>query len=252
MVVVALVLLIACANIANLLLARADRAPARAERPRRARRVAAGGSRGSCSPRACLLSGAGALLGLRVRAVGQPAARAPAVDRHEHRVPRLVARLAGARLHRAVAMATALLFGMAPALRATRVQPNDALKAQGRGVIGDGRARPRHVLVVLQVALSLVLVVAAGLFMRTFSSLADTRPRLRRRPVLVASVNAQRAQLEPARAARAVPRAARRGRAAMPGVASAALSAVTPVGGSTWNNRIELPDGPASAGDASA
>ena len=136
---------------------------------------------------------------------------------------------------------------MAPALRGTRVQPNDALKAQGRGVVGDGRFGLGNALVVVQVALSLILVVGAGLFVRTFSSLAQLDLGFDRNPVLVASVNAQRAQLEPDAAARAVPPRARGGRRPCPGVSSAALSAVTPVSGSTWNDRIELPDGAAAA-----
>ena len=132
---------------------------------------------------------------------------------------------------------------MAPALRGTRVQPNDALKAQGRGVVGDGRLGLGNMLVVLQVALSLILVVAAGLFMRTFSSLANLDLGFERNPVLVASINAQRAQLEPAQRPELFRRVLEAA-SAVPGVSSAALSAVTPVSGSTWNNRIELPDGP--------
>ena len=65
-----------------------------------------------------------------------------------------------------IAIGTALLFGTAPAFRASRVQPNDALKAQGRSVAGEPRFGIGNMLVVVQVALSLVLIVAAGLFMR--------------------------------------------------------------------------------------
>jgi putative ABC transport system permease protein len=95
---------------------------------------------------------------------------------------------------------------------------------------------------VLQVALSLMLVVAAGLFMRTFASLAQLGLGFDRTPVLVASINAQRAQLEPDQR----PELFRRALGAalsVPGVAGAAVSAVTPVSGSSWNYRIELPDG---------
>jgi hypothetical protein len=59
----------------------------------------------------------------------------------------------------------------------------------------------------------------------------------------VAGINAQRAQLEPAERPELFRRALEAA-AGVPGVASAVLSAVTPVSGSTWNNRIELPDGP--------
>jgi predicted permease len=142
-----------------------------------------------------------------------------------------------------VAVATAVLFGTAPALRATRVQPNDALKAQGRGVVGEGRWSLGNALVVMQVALSLTLLVAAGLFVRTFTSLATRDLGFERQGVMVVSINAQRAQLEPADRPALFQRVLDAARG-VPGVASVALSAVTPISGSTWNNRIDLPDGP--------
>ena len=95
-----------------------------------------------------------------------------------------------------VAVVTSIVFGTAPALRGTRVQPNDALKAQGRSIAGDGRFSLGNLLVIAQVALSLMLVVAAGLFVRTFSSLARLDLGVDGRPVLIASVNTQRLQLE--------------------------------------------------------
>ena len=144
----------------------------------------------------------------------------------------------------AVAMTTAMLFGTAPALRGTRVQPNDALK-----IAGTRNRRRQHgsvsgnVLVVVQVALSLILVVAAGLFVRTFASLAHMDLGFDRRAVLVASISAQRAQLEPPQR----PELFRRlleASSTVAGVSTAGLSAVTPVSGNTWNNRIELPRRP--------
>jgi predicted permease len=242
MVVVVLVLLIACANIANLLLARAT-----ARRHELSVRVALGASRTRIARQllseSLLLSGAGALLGLLFAQWGsrllvrQLSTTTNNVFLDLSLDWRVLGFTAG------VAVATAVLFGTAPALRGTRVQPNDALKSQGRGVVGDGRLGLGNMLVVMQVALSLILVVAAGLFVRTFSSLAHLNLGFDRNPILVASVNAQRAQLEPA----ARPELFRRvleAASSAPGVASAALSAVTPVSGSTWNNRIELPDGP--------
>jgi len=98
----------------------------------------------------------------------------------------------------AVAIATAVLFGMAPVLRSTRVQPNDALKARGRGNTGTTRFGLGSLLVVGQVALSLVLVVAAGLFVRTFASLATRDLGFERNSVLIASINPLPARLETA------------------------------------------------------
>ncbi len=123
------------------------------------------------------------------------------------------------------------------------MQPNDALKAQGRGVVGEGGWSLGSALVVVQVALSLILVVGAGLFVRTFASLAARDLGFERRGVMVVNLNAQRAQLEPADRADLFRRALEAARG-VPGVAGVALSAVTPISGSTWNNRIELPGGP--------
>ncbi len=242
MVVVGLVLLIACANIANLLLARAT-----ARRHELSVRVALGASRMRIARQllteSLLLSITGALVGLLFASWGSRllVRQLSTSTTNVFLDLSLDWRILG--FTAAVAIATAVLFGMMPALRGMRVQPNEALKAQGRGVVGDARLGLGNMLVILQVALSLVLVVAAGLFVRTFSSLATLSLGFDRHPVLVASVNAQRAQLEPADR----PELFRRlleAASGVPGVATASLSAVTPVSGSTWNNRIELPEGP--------
>jgi putative ABC transport system permease protein len=242
MVVVGLVLLIACANIANLLLARAT-----ARRHELSVRIALGASRMRIARQllseSLLLSGIGAVIGLVFAQWGSRLLvrqLSTSTNNVFLDLPldwRVLGFTAG------IAVATAVLFGMAPALRGTRVQPNDALKAQGRTVIGDGRLGLGNVLVVLQVGLSLVLIVAAGLFVRTFSSLASLDPGFDRYPILVVGINAQRAQLEPD-ARPELFRRALEAAASVPGISRAAVSAVTPVSGSTWNNRIELPDGP--------
>jgi putative ABC transport system permease protein len=241
MVVVGLVLLIACANIANLLLARAT-----ARRHELSIRVALGASRWRIARQllteSLVLSGVGAALGLAFARWGsgllvrQLSSSTNTVFLSLAMDWRVLAFTA------AVAVTTAVLFGMAPALRGTRVQPNDALKAQGRGVVGDGRFGLGSALVVVQVALSLMLVVGAGLFMRTFSSLAQLDLGFDRHPVLVASLKAQRAQLEPEQRPELFRRALEAARS-VPGVSTAALSWVTPVSGATWNDRVEFPDG---------
>jgi predicted permease len=242
MVVVCLVLLIACANIANLLLARAT-----ARRHELSVRVALGASRLRIARQllceSVLLAGAGAVLGLLFARWGSSllVRQLSTSNNNVFLDLSLDWRVLG--FTAAVAMTTAMLFGMAPALRGTRVQPNDALKSQGRGVVGDSRFGLGSVLVVVQVALSLILVVAAGLFVRTFSSLANMDLGFDRRAILVANISTQRAQLEPAQR----PELFRRlleASSTVAGVSTAGLSAVTPISGSTWNNRIELPDGP--------
>ena len=242
MVVVGLVLLIACANIANLLLARAT-----ARRHELSIRLALGASRFRIARQllaeSLLLSALGAAIGLLFAQWGsrllvrQLSTSANTVFLDLTLDWRILAFTA------AVAIATAVLFGTAPALRGTRAEPQEALKTQGRGIAAEGRLGLGSVLVVLQVALSLVLVVAAGLFVRTFASLATLDLGFDRNQVLVASISAQRLQLEPSQRPELFRRTLEAA-AAVPGVASAALSAVTPVSGSTWNNRIELPDGP--------
>jgi predicted permease len=240
MVVVALVLLIACANIANLLLARAT-----ARRHELSVRVALGASRSRIARQllveSLVLSGTGALLGLVFAHWGSrllvrqlsTATNTVFLDLGlDWRVLGFTA---------AVAIATAILFGVAPALRATRVRPSDAIKEQGRSIAGEHRLGLGNLLVIVQVALSLMLVVAAGLFVRTFSSLASLDLGFDRRGVLVASVSAQRLQTNPADRPALFERL-RAAAASTPGVASASLSVVTPVSGSTWQFGIERID----------
>ncbi|MGH9370814.1 MAG: FtsX-like permease family protein, partial [Vicinamibacterales bacterium] len=237
-----LVLLIACANIANLLLARAA-----ARRHELSVRVALGASRFRIARQllieSLLLSGAGAFVGLLFAQWGSRLLVRQLSTTTNNVFLELSLDWRMLAFTAAVAVITAVLFGTAPALRGMRVQPNDALKSQGRGIVGEGRLNLGNTLVVLQVALSLILVVAAGLFVRTFASLANLQLGFDRNQVLVVSVNAQRAQLEPGERPELFRRVLEAA-SSVPGVSSAALSAVTPISGSTWNNRIELPEGP--------
>jgi putative ABC transport system permease protein len=141
-----------------------------------------------------------------------------------------------------VTLMTALLFGMAPAFRAAGTAPIEALKEHGRGASSDGRVSVASALVVAQVALSLVLVVAAGLFMRTLSSLASRHLGFDSDRVLVVTVNAQRTDI-PAADRLAVFERIRQRIAAVPGVAAVGVSVVTPVSGMTWNNRVTVSGG---------
>ena len=243
MVVVALVLLIACANIANLLLARAN-----ARRHELSVRVALGASKFRIARQllteSLVVSGVGALIGLFFARLGSEllVRQLSSSTNTVFLDMGLDWRILG--FTALVAVATAVLFGVAPALRVSGVQPNEALKEQGRGVIGE-RFGLGNVLVVVQVALSVVLVVAAGLFVRTFSSLAHVNLGFEHEPILVANVNAQRLQLDPPQRPEFFERM-RQAALTVPGVAIAAVSAVTPVSGSVWNNAIEIAGAPPS------
>jgi predicted permease len=242
LVVVGLVLLVACANIANLLLARAT-----ARRHELSVRRALGASRLRLARQllveSLVLSGAGALIGLLFARWGsQLLVRQLSTSTNTVFLDlsldwRVLA------FTMAAAILTTLVFGTAPAFRATRVEPIEALKEHGRGPVGQRRLGPASTLVVAQVALSLVLVVAAGLFVRTFATLARLSLGFDRDRVLVASVITPRGDAAPpdriglaARLREAV--------MAVPGVAQAAASVVTPVSGSTWQFSVEVQGGP--------
>jgi len=244
MAVVGVVLLIACANIANLLLARA------AARQREISiRMAIGAARRrvmrqlmSESLLLSVLGAAGGLLfavwgsRLLVRFLSKTGSELQLDTAPDLRV---LAFTMG------VAVLTGLLFGLAPALRATSVSPNNVLKEHARGTAG-GRFGLGRALVTGQVALSLMLLVGAGLFLGTFRNLLKTDLGFSRHNVLL--VQAAMMQSD-------IPREQRPGvyreivdrLRAIPGVVSASSSGLTPISGTTWNNMVE-PEGYSSKG----
>ena len=242
MAVVALVLLIACANIANLMLARAA-----GRRHELTLRMALGASRFRLARQllveSLLLAGLGASFGLLFAQWGSRMIVGQLSTPRSTVVLDLTLDWRVVGFTALVAVATALLFGVAPAMRVRRVDPHDALKEQGRTFAGEGRRSFGTPLLVVQVALTLVLVVAAGLFMRTFGKLATLDIGLDRDAVLVVDLNASRSAVKP-EARLALFERVRAAAAAVPGVASAGLSLITPVSGAGWNGPVELPDRP--------
>ena len=90
----------------------------------------------------------------------------------------------------AMAVGTAVIFGVAPAWQATRVDPQAALKAGGRGAVGGAsRHRFGKAMVVLQVALSLALVAASGLLLGSFRKLVTIDTGFRRDGVLLVKLD---------------------------------------------------------------
>ena len=154
-------MLLVCANLSNLLLARAS-----ARQKEMAIRTALGAGRGrlvrQMLTESIVLASAGAALGLALAVGGTTLlARLPAAD-----IPLLqYVRVDGVVLASTLSMSilTGIVFGMAPALRASATAPIDALKESGRGLIGGGRAWMRGSLVVCEVALAAVLLTGAGL-----------------------------------------------------------------------------------------
>ena len=192
MAVVGLVLLIACANVANMLLARAA-----SRRKEMALRLALGARRGriirQLLTEGLLLSLLGGALGL-LAALWSNSLLTSMQTQFSLPVQlsfglELDARVMGFTF--AASMLTALLFGLAPALEASRTELISALKDEGGAVTGGrSKGRFRNLLVVAQVSLSVLLLIAAGLFVRSLQKANDITPGFESKNVATASFNA--------------------------------------------------------------
>jgi predicted permease len=235
MAVVGLVLLIACANIASLMLARAA-----TRRKEISIRLAIGASRSrlirQLLTECLLLSCAGAALGvlfarwgctILVRFISSP--RNPIFLQFS--VDSYVLGFTAA-----IAVLTGLLFGMLPALRSTRVSLSSAMKGnQQDETPGRAHFRPGRWIVACQVALSLVLVIVAGLFLRSFNNLLTLDTGFDRSNVMMIVADAHNANLSPEQRVALWSQALQRVQS-LPGVISASESVITPISGVGWNS----------------
>ncbi|MBZ5622622.1 MAG: ABC transporter permease [Acidobacteriia bacterium] len=233
MAMVAVVLLIACANVANLLLARGA-----ARQREMAIRMALGSPPSrlirQLLTESLLLAAAGAGLGalfarwgarLLVVYLGATLDLAPDA--------RVLAFTAGA------AVLTGLLFGIVPAWRGTRVAPQAAMKANSRGVAEGPKFGIGKALVTVQVALSLVLVAGAGLLLSTFWNLASLDAGFERDHVLLTSADLSNGSDAPERP-RVVFRQVLEKLRAIPGVRSASASNIVPMCGCKGSNELVI------------
>ena len=232
-----LVLLIACANLANLLLARAN-----AREREIAVRLALGASRGrlvrQLMSESLLLAAVGAALGwLLARWLSQFLVAFLTTEGNPLFVNlnldwRVFAFTAG------MAALTCALFGLTPALRGARTSPGAALKAGARGMTASReRFGLRRALVVSQVALSLLLVVSALLFSLSLRNLLTLDAGFQQQGILIAAVNFSPLNLPPERRQPFKAELLERLRP-IPGVEAVGDAAMLPLSGNSWDNKV--------------
>ena len=232
MIVVGLVLVIACANVANLLLARAS-----ARQKEIAMRLAVGANRGrlirQLLTESILLSTLGAAAGfalsyLATGAIARVELPIP-IPLDVHFAPDL--RVLG--FAAALAILTGLLFGIAPAIRGTRADLAHAMK--------DRRFGLRNALVVTQVTFSLVLLISAGLFLRSLGSASSIDLGMRAAPVLSVAFDPNQHSSSPEKIARLLEDVRARV-AALPGIASVSYVDFVPLSVMGSQTHFQRPD----------
>ena len=193
---VGFVLLIACANVANLLLTRSS-----VRQKEMAIRAALGASRlrvvRQLLTESVLLSLLGGALGLLLALWG--------TDVLIKAVPDSIPRLQEAGINGwvlaftfVVAVSTGIIFGLVPALHGSRPDLNETLKESGRGTTGS-RHLVRNVLVIVEVALALVVLIGAGLMIRSFMGLQDAKLGFDARNLLTLQLSIPRDKADPER-----------------------------------------------------
>ena len=239
--IAALVLLVACANIANLLLVRgmsrraefSIRSALGAQRSRLVRQLL---------QESVVLSGMGGLLGLALSYLGAHALLALAFP-DQHNMPvgaspsPLVIGFAFS-----LSLVTGVLFGLAPALMAARTRPADALRSNSR-TTAHGASLLQRGLVVFQAALSLVLLVAAGLFAQSLTKAENVNMKLDTTNRYIAHINPQGAGYKTTEVELLYQTIVDRFHA-IPGVLKVGVSTYTPMEANDWNSGVKVQGDP--------
>jgi putative ABC transport system permease protein len=241
MAISGLVLLIACANLANLMFARAT-----VRQREMAVRLALGASPKQLIRQllaeSALLAMIGALFGV---ALSQVLSRLLVSFLTTERAQMFLDLHPDWRILAfsiALAIITCILFGLLPAIQAARTPPGEVMKTNSRSTTG-GRERfsLRRALVISQVALSLVLLTGALLFVSTFRNLLGVDAGFQQSGILVAQLDLSALQLPPQRRNSYKAEVLDRIRA-IPVVSAAASVAIVPLSGNGWNENINIPD----------
>jgi predicted permease len=229
-----LVLLIACANVANLIVARAS-----ARQKEIAVRMSIGAGRWrvvrQLLTESAVLAFAGGLLGFLISPLSMHllARVMPDMDPPLKFVLSPNLRMLGYSI--AVSAVTVILFGLAPAIQATRTDIAPVLKGSAAAVVGGGQARLRKLLLVVQVSLSLLLLIVAGLFGSTLRNLNRLNPGFQTANLLSFGIDPTLSGYDSERT-RQFYKQLTRELAALPGAQSAALCTVPPLGWSNWDS----------------
>jgi predicted permease len=234
-----LVLLIACANLANLMLARAS-----GKRREVAIRMSLGASRGRLLRQilieSALLAAAGAILGA---ALAQPLSWAlvNSLNTSQNTIHlRIVADWRVLLFATAAATATCVIFGTLPALRSTSGEPLTSLKSGERGVVGNReRFFVQRVLVITQIAVSMVLLVSALLFVRSYHNLTTLNAGILESGITVGYFGFRSANVKPENLATYKKELVDDVRA-IPGIENAAGTTNVPLSGATWGHGVEI------------
>ncbi len=226
---VAFVLLIACANVANLLLCRCT-----ARRKEMAMRAAIGAGRGrivrQLMTESVLLSVGGGGIGLLLGAWGVQVILALSPPN----IPRLTETTLDGRVFLFslfISLATGVIFGLAPAWYASKVNLSEALNAESRSGTPAGRHRTYGLLVIAEVALAVILLSGAGLMLQSFMRLLAVDPGFKPQRVAAFDVGLNGARYEDIARQRQFYREARERLVKVPGVRAAAAISNLPLGG---------------------